>query len=502
MDPKNTNWRDFSFSGNYINGRFVIPESPSFTVEKLNPADLDDHISTIPIYYPHCEEAVNRASEAFPAWSHLHRDKRLEILKNFKSSIEMLSTWLVELIARELGRPIWDAKEEVHAALSDMDALFEHFPTYAPNSELYSDSFDHVVEIYKPQGVIAIIAPFNQPVMYPLRSIIGALLMGNTVVFKPSELSPMLGQIIAEAAHEAELPKGVFNMVHGEKEISKRIITHRKVSAVFFNGNFETGSKVAQYIADDYWKLLIMGTGGRNAAIVMPDCKLESTVEEIIVGAFMSTGQRSNGIRRVFVHSQIADDFIEKFHGNSKKLKIGHPLDEYKGNKPFMGPLISETAKENYLRLQGIGLREGAELIMRAKEIDIEAGHRGYYVTPSIHITDNLNEAGIYNTSEIFGPNVSIKRFTGIDELIASHNSCGYGYGLSIFCQDKKFLSKLIEHCDVGQVFINSNAFHESVRYPIAGYGKSGNSHPEGRLIVNYLRKSVVVYNNKEKENG
>jgi succinylglutamic semialdehyde dehydrogenase len=487
-------WRDFSFSGNYINGRFVIPDHPSFEIEKLNPADLDEHIIDVPVYFPHAEEAVDKARKSFDSWTNLPNQKRLNLLKKLKHSIEMMSPWLVELISRELGRPIWDAKQEIELALNDMNVLFEEFGTFESVSEQSVLTDDKVVEIFKSTGVVAVIAPFNQPVLYPVRSIMSALLLGNTVVYKPSEFSPLVGQVLAEAVHDTGFPNGVFNMVQGEKEVAKRIMRDSMVDTVFFNGTFETAAKVSRNIVDDYWKTLVMGTGGKNASVVMPDCDLDTAICELVFGVFVSTGQRSNGIRRIFVHSDIADEFIEKFHNKSKKLIVGHPLDEYKKMKPFMGPLISGNSMQNYLRLQGIAQREGAETLMRAKELEVSGKYKGFYVTPSIHITDELDEKGVYNRSEIFGPNVAIKRFNNLDQLIKSHNSCDYGYGLSIYSNNQDFIEELVKSSDVGQVFINTITLGESVRYPISGYGQSGNSRPEGSYNALYLKKPVVIY--------
>lgn len=491
---QNVGWRDFSFSGNYINGRFVIPEHPSSSFKKKSPADIKELIVEVPACYKHCEEAVTRAKETFEQWSQMDGLQRLEILKRLKNSIEMLSPWFVELIARELGRPIWDAKQEIELAINDINTMFDIFGDTPSFSEREIEAGASVVELYKPNGVVAVIAPFNQPVLYPARSIISALLLGNTVVYKPSEHTPLVGQVLSEAIHHAGIPKGVFNMIQGEKETAKRILKHHDVSTVYFNGTFETATRISEYIADDYWKTLIMGTGGKNAAVVMSDVDVDRTVTELVYGSFISTGQRSNGIRRIFVEDKIADEFISKFHTKSKTLKVGHPLDEYTGTKPFMGPLISDNAMQNYLRLQGIAQREGAETLMRGKDIEVPGGYKGYYVTPSIHLTDDLKEDGVYNTSEIFGPNVAIKRFSDIDQAIASHNTCEYGYGLSVFSNNNKVISEFVKRCDVGQVFVNSITLGESMRYPISGYGKSGNARPEGAFNRFYLRHPVVVY--------
>jgi succinylglutamic semialdehyde dehydrogenase len=491
---QNVGWRDFSFSGNYINGRFVIPEHPSASFKNKSPADLKDVVVEIPACYKHCEEAVIRAKETFEPWSQMDGLQRLEILKKLKNSIEMLSPWFVELIARELGRPIWDAKQEIELVIHDMNTMFEIFGDTPPFSDREIEAGTSVVELYKPNGVVAVIAPFNQPVLYPARSIISALLLGNTVVYKPSEHTPLVGQVLSEAIHHAGIPKGVFNMIQGEKETAKRILKHHDVSTVYFNGTFETATRISEYIADDYWKTLIMGTGGKNAAVVMSDCDMDTTVAELVYGSFISTGQRSNGIRRIFVDERIADEFISKFHAKAKTLKVGHPLDEYKGARPFMGPLISDNAMQNYLRLQGIAQREGAETLMRGKDIEVSGGYKGYYVTPSIHLTDDLKEDGVYNTSEIFGPNVAIKRFKEVEQAIASHNTCEYGYGLSVYSKDNKVISEFVKRCDVGQVFINSITLGESMRYPISGYGKSGNARPEGSFNRFYLRHPIVVY--------
>lgn len=493
----NSSWRDLSFSGNFINGRFIIPDRESFSFDKYNPADLDDLIVSVPVSFSHADDAVDKAFDVFESWSRTSESERVKYLEKLRNSIEILSPWFVEMIARELGRPIWDAKQEVEAVLSDIEDLYNQYFLYTPYLKEDLTTINEPAEFYKPSGVVAVIAPFNQPILYPFRVIISALLTGNTVVYKPSENTPMTGQIIADVINSAELPAGVFNMVHGSKELSKRIIVNRKVASVFFYGNFETGTKITNFAQDGYSKILIMGTGGRNASIIMDDADLEHAVTENIIGAFVSTGQRSNNIRRIFVHNSIKNDFINKFHEKAKKLKIAHPLDEYDNEVPFMGPLISEKHMENYLRLQGIGQREGAEILMRGKEISVEGKYKGYYITPSINLSDSLNEKGVYNSSEILGPNVSIKGFDDVDTLMQSHNSCTYGLGLSIFSNSYKIINDIIDKADVGMVFINSNTFGESVKYPITGYGKSGNLHPGGCLNIRYLRKPIVIYKNE-----
>lgn len=493
----NSSWRDLSFSGNFINGRFIIPDRESFSFEKYNPADLNDLIVSVPVSFSHADEAVDRAFDAFDKWSRTLEKERVKYLEKLRNSIEILSPWFVEMISRELGRPIWDAKQEVEAVLSDIEDLYNQYFLYTPYLKEDLSSIEEPAEYFKPTGVIAVVAPFNQPVLYPFRVIISSLLTGNTVVYKPSENTPMTGQIISEVINSAELPAGVFNMVQGSKELAKRIIVNRKVASVFFYGNFETGTKISNFAQDGYSKLLIMGTGGRNASIVLEDADIDHAVTENILGAFTSTGQRSNNIRRIFVQDSIKNIFINKFHEKAKKLKIAHPLDEYNNEAPFMGPLISEHYMENYLRLQGIGQREGAEILMRGKEITVDGKYKGYYITPSINLSDTLNEQGVYNSSEILGPNVSIKGFEGIDTLMQSHNSCTYGFGLSIFSNQYDAINRIIDKANVGLVFINSNTFGESVKYPISGYGKSGNLHPEGCLNIHYLRKPVVIYKNE-----
>jgi len=490
----NSTWRDINFSGNFINGRFIIPDRESFTFEKYNPADLNDFIVGVPVAYSHADDAVEKASIAFNLWSKLEDSIRIEYFEKLRNSLEILAPWFVELISRELGRPIWDAKQEVETTIFDISELYNQYLGYTPyiteDINLYSDP----VEYYKPSGVVAVIAPYNQPFLYSMRAIITALLTGNTVVYKPSLLTPMTGQLISELVQSAELPNGVFNMVHGSIEVAKRFIVNRKVTSVFFYGNFETGSKISKHAKDDYAKLMIMSTGGRNAAIIMEDADIDLAVNETIVGAFISSGQRCNNTRRIYVHNSIKETFISKFHDKAKKLKIAHPHDEYLKDFIFMGPLGSENLMQNYLRLQGIGLREGADILMRGKEIAVNGKYKGYYVTPSINLSDNLNEKGVYNSSEILGPNVSIRGFSNIDELMLSHNTCNYGLGISIFSEAQKNLNEIIQKADVGLVFINTNSFGESVMHPVVGYGKSGNLHPEGCLSIRYLRKPVVIY--------
>src|SRR3954466_11485620 len=185
---------------------------------------------------------------------------------------------------------------------------------------------------YKALGVMAVIGPFNFPGHLPNGHIVPALMTGNTVVFKPSEKTPMVGQLMAECFQEAGLPAGVFNLIQGEREVGRRLCVHEGIDGVLFTGSYEVGTRIKQDTLQQHWKLLALEMGGKNSAIVWSDADLDVAIHETLVGCYLTAGQRCSRARRILVHKAVLPQFLERFHARAKAFKIGHPSDN-----PFMG---------------------------------------------------------------------------------------------------------------------------------------------------------------------
>lgn len=474
------------FLGDYIDGKFVRAERADGEFKAVSPGDLSDIISTLDYRYDHISRATKAARLAFPAWARMPAEKRFACVRRLKEVYSAHVDLIAETIARETGKPLWDSTGEAKAMIAKIDVTLEHSMRLV-KEERFANVLPGVegVITHQARGVMAVLGPFNFPGHLPNGHIIPALATGNTVVFKPSELTPMTGQLMAQLIEKAEFPKGVFNLVQGEGETGKRLVADEDVDGVLFTGSYETGLKIKQKTVEQYWKLLALEMGGKNATIVWDDADLNKAIYETIIGAFMSTGQRCSCTSRIILHDSIADKFIDKFYETAKKLTIGH----WRSN-PFMGPLINAAAVEKYVRFQEIASREGAERLMRGKALD--TSHKGYYVTPSICIVDRFREDSVYQKSEIFGPNVAIYRTQDFDEALKINSSTGFGLVTSVFTKQRALYEETLYRGRSGLVNWNRTTNGASSKLPFGGFGKSGNDRPAADSAVQYCTVPVA----------
>lgn len=476
------------FLGDYIDGRFVKPDRADGEFKSVSPGDLKDVISHLEYRHEHIALATKAAREAFPKWARLPQEQRFALLRKLKDVYTAHADQLTETIARETGKPKWDSAGEAKAMINKIDITLDHSMRLVKQERIANalPGVDGVVT-HMARGVMAVLGPFNFPGHLPNGHIVPALATGNTVVFKPSELTPMVGQLMAQLFEKAEFPKGVFNLVQGEGETGKRLVADENVDGILFTGSYETGLKIKQKTVEQYWKILALEMGGKNATIVWDDADLNKAIYETTIGAFMSTGQRCSCTSRIILHDSIADKFIDKFYETAKKLTIGYWQDN-----PFMGPLINAGAVEKYVRFQEIASREGAERLMRGKALDLDK--KGYYVTPSICLIDKYREDSVYQKSEIFGPNVAIYRTKDLDEALKINSSTGFGLVTSIFTKDRSIYEETLFRARTGLVNWNRTTNGASSKLPFGGLGKSGNDRPAADFAVTYCTVPVASH--------
>ena len=472
--------------GDYIDGKFLKPERADGEFLDVSPADLKDHVMRLEFRHDHVQFATRAAREAFRGWSGLPLEKRVAYLRRLRDVYVAHEAELAETIARETGKPLWEAKTEAKSMVAKIDITLD-FSMKLVAEERIADALPGVdgVVRHRPRGVMAVLGPFNFPGHLPNGHIIPALATGNTVVFKPSEMTPAVGQLMAQMFEKAEFPKGVFNLVQGEAETGRRLVSDDQVDGVLFTGSYETGLKIKQKTIDHHWKLLALEMGGKNASIVWRDADLNKAIYESTIGSFVSAGQRCSCTSRLILHRSIADRFVETFYATAKKLTIGH----WSGD-PFMGPLINADAVEKYLRFQEIAQREGAERLMRGKALDV--GREGYYVTPSICLVKEFREDSVYQKSEIFGPNVAIYVVDEFEEALKINDSTGFGLAMSVFSKDKSLYAEAVQRSRVGIVNWNRTTNGASSRLPFGGIGKSGNDRPTAHFAVYYCTVPVA----------
>ena len=468
------------YQGDYLNGKFAPITKGDGEIKNLSPADLKDQIYTVPFKYDHVDIAVDSAKKAYPKWGALKLEERKTYLLKLKEVFQAHAQTMAEVIARDTGKPMWEALTEANALAAKIDITL-NFSLDLVKEERITNALPQVDGVirHRSRGVMAVVGPFNFPAHLPNGHIIPALIAGNTVVFKPSEQTPAVGQYMAELVHLAGLPPGVFNLVQGDGEAGKRLVAHSDVDGILFTGSYEVGLKIKQETLHQYWKILALEMGGKNATVVWDDADLDKAVYESLVGGFMTAGQRCSCTSRIIVHPKLADQFVDKFYESAKKLTIGHW-----SKNPFMGPLINGAAVEKYIRFQEIANRENCESLMRGKPLELE--HKGHYVTPSIHLVKKFDPNSVYQKSEIFGPNVAIYQSDDWDQTMDIVNSTGYGLVMALFTKDKAKYEDALFKARVGLLNWNRTTNGASSRLPFGGLGKSGNDRPSAHYAIQY----------------
>lgn len=473
------------FLGDYIGGRWHLSENADEEWSVQSPANLKDVVIRPLAKFDHVNLAVEAARKAYLPWAHLGAEKRKQHLNRLKEVFTAKSGELAELISRETGKPLWEAKTEAANLANKIDITL-NYSLKLVSEEMLNDALPGVPGFirHKPRGVMAVIGPFNFPAHLPNGHIIPALATGNTVVFKPSDKTPAVGQWMAEAYAAADFPPGVFNLVQGQVEVGKRLVAHEEVDGILFTGSYEVGLRIKQDTLTHFRKILALEMGGKNATVVWEDADLKKAIYETLVGSFMSAGQRCSCTSRIILHPKIKDAFVEQFYAAAKKLKIGHWRDDV-----FMGPLISADSVEKFIRFQEIAKREGAESLMRGKALSLE--HDGYYVTPSINIVNSFDPKSVYQKSEIFGPNVAIFTTDSFEEALAINNSSGFGLVMALFTKNRALYEKALIEAQVGQLNLNRTTNGASSRLPFGGMNKSGNDRPSAHYAVQYCTVPV-----------
>ncbi len=481
---------NFPVQGDFFNGQFHRPITVHGEWMSRSPGDQLDEIGKFQYSYSSVEEVVQSARSATVGWRRKSIQERAELLKKYQAVIHRRSDEFSEIIAREVGKPLWEAQLEVKTMLSKIDITLAESLKWVTNFEI-PKIMENTLGVcrFRPLGVMVVIGPFNFPGHLPNGHIVPALLTGNTVIFKPSEKAPMVGQLMAECFQEAQFPVGVVNLIQGEREVGRRLTAHEGIDAVLFTGSYEVGARIKQDTLQQHWKLLVLEMGGKNSSIIWHDAQIDAAVYETLTGAFLTAGQRCSATSRVIVHKEKLAEFVARFHQRSKAFSIGHPLEN-----PFMGPLIDQGSVDRYMKFLGIASREGCEIVMRGKVLELPT--RGNFVTPSICLAKGLSidqtRKSIYQQTELFAPNVVILGVDEIDEAIEQANCTQYGLVASVFSQDRKIYERCLDGLQMGLVNWNKSTSGASSRLPFGGLKKSGNHFPTALMATQYCTTPVA----------
>lgn len=441
--------------------------------------------------------AVGAARDALPEWSRWPMERRATALRRFGEIAKARKDELADLICEETGKAMWESSAEAGLIAGKVDITLETGPRSGRHRvETFEFELGGAKSArchFRPHGVMAVVGPYNFPAHLPNGHIVPALLTGNTIVFKPSDKAPAVGQMLAEmfdeALTEAGAPPGVVNLVQGGADVASALVNHDGTDGVLFTGSWPVGRKILESNLDRPGRIVALEMGGNNPAVVMPDADLYQAVVEVVRCAFNTTGQRCTSTRRLIVHESVADRVIPAVVKAASSLVIGDPRSD---QPVFMGPIISEQARDAVFAAQRRFATTGGRVILESTPVP---GLDGWYLTPSIVMVDrfalDVDDCGC--DEEVFGPMLRIATVRSLDEAIKQANATRYGLSASIFTADTAAQESFLTEARAGCVNINCGTAGASSKLPFGGLGFSGNHRPAGAFSLDYCAYPVAT---------
>ena len=469
---------------NYISGKFIEPDTGEW-LEDFSPA-TGEVIALVPKSGQNdINMAVDAAKKALPSWSSLTNIDRANWLDKIADKLETKYEEIARLESKDTGKPISLARE-VDAYRSVKN--FRFFAEMIRNLDIeifdMEDATNRV--IYKPVGVGALITPWNLPLYLLSWKVAPAIGMGNTVVCKPSEMTPLTADLLMKTIDEIGLPKGVVNLVHGDgMGAGSPLVSHENVSLVSFTGGTSTGSIVAKSAASSF-KKLSLELGGKNASIIFDDCNLENTVKGVVRSGFLNQGQVCLCGSRILVQEKIYDEFVEKFISEVESMKIGDPSDE----NTKLGALISPQHLLKIEEYIEIAKEEGGTILTGGYPNLSKEYENGNWISPTVIADLDVNSR--CSTEEIFGPVVTIHKFTNEKEAVEIANNTRYGLAGSIWTNDLEKGNRVAESIHTGMIWINT-WLHRDLRVPFGGVKDSGVGREGGRWSLSFFSEAMNI---------
>ena len=430
---------------------------------------------------------MKSAKKAFDGWAALSIEKRKDYLAKFAAILRQNRDDLSLCISKETGKPLWESHQEVQAMVNKIPISFE---AYQERCTVVNQEMEETMRAtrFKPHGVVGVLGPFNLPGHLPNGHIVPALLAGNTVVLKPSELTPFVGQRYAECWEEVGLPVGVFNMTQGGKDTGASLTAHQDLNGLYFTGSAQTGVSIHQAFGGKPEKILALEMGGNNPLIVGQISNIKAACYLTIQSAFITSGQRCVCTQRlIMIENKQTDEFISLLINLARNIKVGTYTDH---PEPFMGPVITKNAAQNVLHWQDKLESQGGSVLIKAECKDGKA-----MLTPGIIDVTAIKRR---EDVEIFGPLLQVIKVKNLDEAINEANNTQYGLAAGILSDDKKDYEQYYKLSYAGVVNWNRPTTGASSQAPFGGVGRSGNYHPSAYFAADYCAYPVASIESAE----
>ena len=464
----------------YINGQWIAGLGNSFT--SVNPAKNVIIWEGNSASASQVDEAMKAARSSAFDWAQLSFQAREKIILRFAELVVEKKEELAEAIALETGKPLWETRTEAAGMAGKIGLSIKAYHERTGNVENPMPGAKAFIR-HKPHGVVAVFGPYNFPGHLPNGHIVPALLAGNTLIFKPSELTPRVGQIMIELWQQAGVPNGVINLLQGEVETGKAIANHQEIDGLFFTGSSNTGHLLHQQFSGQPGKILALEMGGNNPLIVKDVENVDGAVHDIIQSAYVTTGQRCVCARKLFIEKGEAGDIlIKRLIAVISTIKVGHYDDK---DQPFMGSMISEKAALSMVAAQAMLVEKGAKVLTKLAHT---AGTG--FVTPGL--IDVTSFARELPDEEHFGPLLQVIRYSSFDEAIELANNTSFGLSAGLLADSRDDYEYFFDRIRAGIVNWNKQITGASGAAPFGGVGASGNHRASAYYAADYCAYPVA----------
>jgi len=428
-------------------------------------------------------DAILSARTAFETWGDTNLNDRVSIVTRFAEKLTENKEDLANTIALETGKPLWETLGEVGAMIGKINISLNAYKERTGTVENAMPGAKAYIR-HKPHGVVAVFGPYNFPGHLPNGHIVPALIAGNTIVFKPSELTPKVAEEVIKLWQAAGLPDGVINLVQGEIETGKALASNKAIDGLFFTGSSTTGHLLHDQFGGQPGKILALEMGGNNPLIVKDITDIDAVVHDIVQSAFITTGQRCTCARRLFIEEgEQGDAIISKLIAVTEKLTVGYYNDE---KQPFMGSMISEKAALGLVDAQQGLLDLGATSLVTLKHLEKGTGFISAGIIDVTSIVANVPD------EEYFGPLLKVYRYTDFDEAINEGNNTGFGLSAGLLSDSEDLYNHFFRRIRAGIVNWNKPITGASSAAPFGGIGASGNHRASAFYAADYCAYPIA----------
>lgn len=464
----------------YIDGQWLAGQGEAFT--SVNPVTQQVIWSGNGATAAQVDSAVQAARQAFPAWATRSLEERIRVLEAFAASLKARTDELSRCIGEETGKPLWEATTEVTSMVNKIAISVQ---SYRERTGEKSGPLGDATAVlrHKPHGVVAVFGPYNFPGHLPNGHIVPALLAGNSVLFKPSELTPKVAELTVQCWIEAGLPAGVLNLLQGARETGIALAANPGLDGLFFTGSSRTGNHLHQQFAGRPDKILALEMGGNNPLVVEQVADLDAAVYTIIQSAFISAGQRCTCARRLLVPAGAwGDSLLARLVEVSSTIEVG-AFDQQPA--PFMGSVISLGAAQALLEAQHQLMASGAVALLEMTQPQAQAA----LLTPGILDVTAVAERP---DEELFGPLLQVIRYADFDGAIAEANNTQYGLAAGLLSDSAERYQQFWLQSRAGIVNWNKQLTGAASSAPFGGVGASGNHRASAYYSADYCAYPVA----------